>query len=147
MTELTIDRTFEDAFDLMCGDLIGEGTFRKVYTCRLRPDLVVKVEKHTERDRRFHNMLEYYCWTQHAHCKPIHQWLAPCEDMSPDGRILLQKRARPLHDTDKLPEQLPTFLTDLKRENFGMLDKRIVCIDYAYYVTTTSTRLRKANWR
>ena len=36
--------TYEDAFNLLCGKLLGEGIHRKVFECRLRDDLVVKVE-------------------------------------------------------------------------------------------------------
>ena len=136
---------FEDGFNLLCGEKIGAGGYRDVFNCRIRDDLVVKVEvlKHW---REFHNVREMQFWCDHQHSPNIARWLAPCEYMSPDGRILLQRRVQPIRDTDKLPDKLPTFLTDIKRENFGWLDKKLVCVDYGYVITTPSIRMRKATW-
>lgn len=115
--------TYEDAFNLLCGKLLGEGIHRKVFECRLRDDLVVKVESE-ENWRYFPNVLEMRFWNDHEHYKKVADWLAPCEYMSPDGRILLQRKASPIVDRSALPEQVPAFLSDLKPENFGMLDER-----------------------
>lgn len=136
--------TFEDAFNLLCGKQLGEGMSRKVFECRIRPDLVVKVED--EEWRRFQNVAEQRFWDDNYYRKEIARWLAPCEYLSPDGRILLQRRAHPVGDY-KLPDKLPSFLTDLKAENFGILDGRLVCVDYAFTVLTASMRLRKADWK
>ena len=76
----------------------------------------------------------------------ISRWLAPCEFLSPDGRILLQTRAEPLPFDYRLPDKLPAFLTDLKRANFGLLDGKLVCVDYAFVDIMPSTRLRRACW-
>lgn len=46
----------------------------------------------------------------------------------------------------KMPETIPTFLTDLKRENFGLIDGRIVCVDYAMTIPNPSTRLKQVFW-
>ena len=136
----------EDAFNLLCGKLLGEGIHRKVFECKLRPDLVVKVEFETEY-RPFSNVLEQCFWNDHADYKKVADWLAPCEYLSPDGRILLQRRARPLNDDDVLPDQVPVFLTDVKLDNFGMLDGRLVCVDYARTIPNPSLRTRKVAWR
>ena len=137
---------YEDAFNLLCGKLLGEGIHRKVFECRLRDDLVVKVESE-ENWRYFANVLEMRFWNDHEHYKKVADWLAPCEYLSPDGRILLQRKASPILERSVLPEQVPAFLSDLKPENFGMLDGRLVCLDYAMTIPNPSTRLKKVDWR
>lgn len=136
--------TFEDAFNLLCGEKLGEGIHRTVYECRVRPDLVVKVE--SDEHRYFANVFEDKFWVDHQFYEPIAKWLAPCEYLSPDARILLQRRCRPLHDSDVLPDKIPAFLTDVKRSNFGWLDGRLVCMDYAMTIPDPSKRLRKVEW-
>ena len=138
-------RTFEDAFNLLCGEKIGSGIHRDVFECRLRPDLVVKVEQ--ERDwRYFSNVHEMKFWSDNRDFKRVSDWLAPCEYMSPDGRILLQKKVRIAQLTDDLPEKLPAFLTDIKPENFGHLNGNLVCIDYAFTIDNPKINLRKVDW-
>jgi hypothetical protein len=136
---------YEDAFNLLCGEKIGGGIHRTVFACRLRPELVVKVE--TSGDwRYFANVHEMKFWSDHEHFEKVARWLAPCEYLSPDGRLLLQRRIEPLRATDELPVKLPSFLTDVKRDNFGMLDGRIVCADYAMTIPSPSLRAKKVEW-
>jgi hypothetical protein len=59
---------------------------------------------------------------------------------------MLQQRVEPIRDSDTLPDMIPAFLTDIKRENFGWYDGRIVCVDYAMHLDNLSTRLKKATW-
>ena len=136
--------TFEDAFNLLCGEKLGEGIHRTVYECRVRPDLVVKVE--SDEHRYFANVFEDKFWADHQFYEPVAKWLAPCEYLSSDARILLQRRCRPLHDSDVLPDKIPAFLTDVKRSNFGWLDGRLVCMDYAMMIPNPSKRLKRVIW-
>jgi len=142
---MTDGRTFEDAFNLLCGKLIGEGIHRKVFECRIASQYVVKVEQELDW-RCFANVNEMRFWTDHQYYRPVARWLAPCFQLSPDGRILLQHRATPVADKSELPKRLPSFLTDIKPENFGWIDKQLVCVDYALVNEAPSTRLRKAEW-
>jgi len=135
---------YKDCFNLLCGEKLGAGIHRDVFECKLRPDLVVKVEKSDH--RYFANVMEMQFWCDNQYAKDIAKWLAPCEYLSPDGRILLQRRAQPIVDESQLPKQLPAFLTDLKMRNFGMLDGRVVCVDYALNVVIASRRMREAHW-
>lgn len=138
------DRTHEDAFNLLCGDLIGRGIHRTVFECMIRRDLVVKVEDSDS--RYFANVLEQKFWDDHQYAATVAKWLAPCEYMSPDGRILLQTRCEPVPRGTRMPDKLPGFLSDLKRDNFGLLDGRIVCVDYAMTTPSPSVRLRRVDW-
>ncbi len=138
--------TFEDAFNLLCGDKIGEGVHRTVFACRLHDDLVVKVEAEPA-FRYFANVLEMKFWSDAD--KWMRGWLAPCRYLSPDGRILLQDRCDPVpSDFDfVMPERVPAFLTDLKRGNFGMLKGNLVCVDYAMVIPAYGRCMKKADWR
>lgn len=136
--------TFEDSFNLLCGDKIGQGAHRTVYACKLCPDLVVKVEP--DDYRYFANVLEMKFWNDHEHYPKVARWLAPCTHLSPEGRILLQKRADPLPKDFQPPDQMPSFLTDFKRENYGILGGQLVCIDYAMTIPNPSIRLKRVNW-
>ena len=95
--------------------------------------------------RYFANVVEMKFWWDNEFHKDVAKWLAPCEYLSPDGRILLQKKCDPVPMNKKLPDKLPEFLTDLKRENFGIYKGRLVCIDYAITLPNPSLRLRKAD--
>jgi hypothetical protein len=136
--------THEDAFNLLCGDLIARGAHRKVFTCKLRDDLVVKVED--DENRRFANVLETEFWHNHQYYEPVAKWLAPVVMLSPDGRLLLQKRCDVPSSDFKWPEKVPAFLTDLKVGNFGLFNGRLVCFDYALTIPNPSPKPRKAKW-
>lgn len=139
--------TYEDAFNLLCGKQLGEGIHRKVFECRLRDDLVVKVEDDGENFWRFFaNAHEMRFWNDHRDYQPVAKWLAPCRYLSPDGRILLQDRCESITRAYELPEKMPSFLTDFKRENFGWLGGNLVCLDYATAIPNPNIRLKKAHW-
>lgn len=138
------NRTFQDAFNLLCGKPLGRGIHRQVYECTLRPELVVKVEIHEYKHRSFMNPREMDFWTYWSEHKPVAKWLAPCQLLSPDGRILLQTRCDPLPRAYPLPEKLPAFLTDHKQDNFGLLNGELVCLDYALVRYAAHTNLKKA---
>lgn len=131
-----------DLFRLFCGhEVLGVGIARTVYTCPIRPDLVVKVEVPS---KSFQNVLEWEFWKTWSHDKLMRRWLAPCEAISQCGSVLLQYRTQPVA---KLPDRMPEFLTDTKRSNYGRFRGRIVCHDYGMVVARVSPALRKVDWR
>jgi hypothetical protein len=135
---------------MLCGEKLGSGVSRDVFACKLRPELVVKVE--TDFDyRSFANVAEMRIWCDNRDHKAVADWLAPCEYLSPDGRILLQARVDvlqpPFKPGDKLPpDKIPAFLTDRKHSNFGWYQGRLVCCDYALTIATHSTRMTNAEY-
>jgi hypothetical protein len=135
--------TWEDAFNVMCGNKISEGTYRTVFVCKFDPELVVKVEKEYG---TFMNIHEWRNWELLQDADHIKRWLAPCKFISPNGRVLVQYRTLPLYPDD-MPEKVPNFLTDLKWENFGRWRGNVVCHDYPMVIANASYRLKKANWR
>jgi hypothetical protein len=128
---------------MLCGDIINTGSSRRVYQCNLNRDWVVKREIANTRQ----NVIEYEIWefaeTQDG------KWLAPCHFMSANGLFLIQSKTTPLRAEER-PKRLPAFLTcDLKLENFGWLDGRIVCHDYGTLVASIKrhgTNLKPAKW-
>lgn len=137
-------QAFRDAFDVLCGKLLGEGIHRKVFECRLDPTLVVKVET-DEEHRSFANAYEHRNWQECRDYKPVARWLAPVVRISPCGFILLQKRVAPLRQSE-LPAKLPRFLTDIQVANFGLYEGRIVACDYTTLLTNVRLSERKAHW-
>lgn len=135
---------FPDAFNLLCGEKLGEGIHRMVFECRLRPELVVKVEKE-EAWRYFANVHEMKFWDE-VDAK-VRQWLAPCEYLSPDGRILLQQKVNICNSFDTLPTELPAFLHDHKPSNYGWLRGQFVCVDYSIHtIGKPNLRKKKVTW-
>lgn len=137
---------FVDGFNLLCGEKIASGYSRDVFECRIRKDLVVKVERNSADMRTFCNVQEQLNWDQNQYHEKVAKWLAPCRYLSKDGLVLLQVRCEPLPASYKVPDKLPAFLTDIKRENFGLLDGRLVCVDYASLIPNYSLRQTKVFW-
>lgn len=131
----------EDAFNLFAGELLGEGIHRKVFAHRQDPELVIKVEQDAG---CFSNIGEWDAWMAWGDAREG-QRLAPCVALSPRGSVLLQRRVHPLRP-EELPDQLPSFLTDIKVSNFGLYKGRVVCCDYGSLITTLNNRMRKAHW-
>ena len=127
------------------GELLGAGIAREVYALRTDPSKVVKIEM---ADRSFQNALEWSTWRQLRETKYA-KYLAPCHWISPCGIVLIQERARPL-----MPEhervRLPSFLTDTKRANYGVINGRVVAVDYGTNLAISdgafASKLRKPDW-
>jgi hypothetical protein len=135
---------FEEAFNMLCGDLLGEGICRKVYECKIDKTIVVKVEK--DPNAMFQNAHEYRHWTESQFYKKAAAWLAPCISISTYGTVLLQRRVQPLQ-REQLPAEIPEFLNnDIKPSHFGMLDGRVVCCDYALLGTVLPMRMKRPKW-
>lgn len=113
-----------DFIRMFCGPLIAKGTARSVYEMTGQPNLVIKVEL---TEGTFQNIAEWQNWSS-LQFTPWSQYLAPCRRISPCGHILIQERTVPLED---VPLMLPDFFEDLKHANFGILNGRVVCHDYA----------------
>ena len=138
-----------EAFDLLCGDLLGRGMSRMVFASKLLPDCVVKVE---EGAGQFQNVIEWETW-QRVMGTPYSRWFAQCKWISPNGSVLIMERTRP-PGLDDYPERMPVFLTDMKRTNYGMARSNgdiswLVCHDYGtslLFEHGMTKRMKKANW-
>lgn len=145
---------YEEAFNLLCGDVIAYGMSRTVYACKLLPECVVKVE---QPGRHFQNVTEWTTWQQ-VKDTPASRWFAGVRWISPSGAVLVMERTRPPAPVE-FPERVPVFLTDLKRTNFGMVTATkggkaardwLVCHDYGTTLIvqdgTATKRTKRAEW-
>ena len=133
-------------FRMFCGERLGGGQGREVWTFSLNDEHVIKFERS---DHSFQNVLEWDLWcdAREMNNPEITKWLAPCSRISADGKILIQERTKP---AKKFPEKIPAFFTDTKKDNFGMIGNRFVCHDYGTHrmcVSGLTKRLRKVCWR
>jgi len=131
-----------DIFNLLVGRKIGRGIHRSVHRLRFSPELVVKVA-HSESGRRA-NLKEYLIWDI-AECSRHARWLAPVRACSTDGSFLVMDYAHPASRKD-FPRRVPAFLSDLQYDNFGILDGRLVCVDYANAELELARGEEEARW-
>ena len=131
----------------LIGRKIGEGSYRQVHECPHNPKWVVKIEHHqTDEDifdfaniKEFTFYREWYnrqCPGQHGYSpatvRHILSWLAPCYNISHNGRILIQQKVRPVSWTRFSKQKIPAWLQyDPDHWNFGWYKGKIVCCDYA----------------
>lgn len=115
-----------DLTDLFIGASIGTGCSRSVFDFNLNPNWVVKID----RSGQFDNVSEWDIWNNLKANKEYAKFLAPCHYLSSCGRVLIQERTYPIVK-DKLPTEIPDFLSDFKIQNWGMIGDRAVCHDYA----------------
>lgn len=119
-----------ELFTLVAGDVIGKGAFRTVHECRLNSNYVIKVEDVLDGSSYKHNVKEWNFYRETLYTKSISKWLAPCIAISACGTYLIQQRATPLPENTKRIK-LPAFISDIKRENLGIINGKIVCLDYS----------------
>lgn len=117
--------TINELVGLLVGEKIDYGRDRNVYACHAFPDCVVKVENRGANN--FSNVLEWCIWCEFKETKWA-KWIAPCRLISACGVVLIQARCEPLK---KRPRRVPAWMADLKGENWGELEGRPVCFDYA----------------
>lgn len=105
------------------GPMIGSGVSRRVFSCKADPSLVIKIGGGFDTQ----NAVEAAVWDRFSENNRVNKWLAPIVARSADLRVIVQKRTKPVI---KPPTKIPDFLGDLKVQNFGMLDGRLVAHDY-----------------
>lgn len=118
---------------------LGAGRDRVTFACPWDPTVVVKAEPGRGPERQ--NVAEWRLWQVVDEAvrtnsgdplrrfREIRRWLAPALYLSDGGTFLVMRRTTPA-PLDAFPKRVPSFLFDMKRENFGMLEGRLVCHDY-----------------
>jgi len=132
---MSIESIHREAFHLLAHEQIGSGMSRNVYSSKLMPDCVIKVE---DAAAQFQNIVEWETWLRVRDTK-FSRWFAACRWISPNGQVLIMERTAPA-GPDDFPAKLPAFLCDFKRENYGLSmmpdpvtgqpAKAFVCHDY-----------------
>jgi hypothetical protein len=138
---------FQDALTLLCGDLLGSGVSRQTYVYAADKNYVVKMQ-HSTAD--FQNQTEWKLWhdLKGVEGRGLDKWLAPCIRISDMGTWMIQKRTTPvtLDYLKKKYNRIPEMFTDLKADNWGLLDGKLVCHDYGRLVYHVKPILVKAKW-
>lgn len=132
-----------ELIDYILGDFVGYGISRLVYDYRLDPKYVIKLDLSNHNA----NVLEHDVWRTVEHTKHA-KWFAPVKDLSPCGRVLLQEKCK-YENIDKFPKIIPDYLSDIKVDNFGWLNGKFVCLDYAGNNLLTkglSSKMKKVKW-
>jgi hypothetical protein len=121
--------------ELLIGDQLGSGAYRRVYELKRDDTLVAKIEYY---GKEFCNIVEMGVWRE-VRETPIEKWFAPCEAIDSLGLVLFQRRTQPFasrqaFDAEVLRQSttLPDFFDDVHWGNFGMLEGRLVCHDYGF---------------
>lgn len=120
----------QDMFAFICGEKISSGQFRDVFDYNMDPKFVVKIQKESG---NFSNILEFELWN-YVKGTPYGKYFAPCSWISGNGRILLQRKTKPITKTRKAPDYIPSFFLDVKDENFGFIGTQFVAHDYDFSV-------------
>jgi len=134
---------YADFAQMMLDGKIGSGAARSVFKLHLIPDCVAKLEARGG----LQNVAEYQVWKA-VEKTEFAKWFAPVVSLSKDSTVLIQKKTTPAQRTD-FPEKVPVFFTDLKYQNWGLLDGRLVCHDYGVHLlleTGMTKRMVKADW-
>lgn len=131
----------------LCGEELGSGSFRKVYQYNPHPDYVIKLEYNNHNC----NFTEAMLWNEIQHLKGtkawVKDWFAPVDWISPNGRVLVMRKTEQ-RPKKKKPEKVPSFLWDVKDDNFGWIGNKFVCHDYGQFYNFIEYKktFKKAKW-
>lgn len=124
--------------------LIGTGLTRDVYRYNIQTNLVIKIEGNSVKRNSFQNVKEYLFTKELEYCEEI-KYIAKTFDISENGKYIIQEYARDVTDDEWnnfIADRSPSFLTDLKRENVGVIDDRIVVRDYGSAIMTNRFKMK-----
>lgn len=132
-----------DLVDAIRGRVLAKGAARTVYEYRPDTGRVLKRELYKG---WFQNVTEWTVWERvDREDRKLARWLAPCYWISDCGLWLVQARVVPFPYPHKFPvKKVPALLRDVKVNNFGLYEGRIVCCDYGVLPELGSSRLVKA---
>jgi len=141
MTSKEIEE-IEKQLDISIGKLLGCGISRRVYEIKDQ-DLVLKIEDPDSKD--WQNIIEYKVSRELQYWKSTDKYIARCPWISSDGILLIQKKCRDLtreEEKQLRKKKFPSFLTDFKPSNFGILNGEIVSRDYGSSIITSDMVMR-----
>lgn len=138
-----------DFFATFLGSKINSGTYRAVYNYNLgrKNQYVLKIEPGFTSC----NAIEASVWAEVKYftnkLEWVKKWFAPVEWISPNGKILCMQKTEE-KPNKKRPTEIPSFLSDVKPENYGWIGNNFVCHDYGHLwgVTNFKKQFKKVNW-
>ena len=125
-------------------EVIGRGATRTVYTLPSNPNVVLKVAP----DNPEQNEAEYRLYDR-VRGTNIEKYFAEVIAVSDDYRALVMQRTLPINDLSKMPPRLPRIVMDVKVQNLGMCQGKVVFHDYGINSLDKSnftTALKTYNW-
>lgn len=136
---------YEDLKELLFGEMLGVGIHRKVGVYKPDKRFVIKCAIECPNI----NVLEDEIWMM-VKDTSIAKWFAPCTAISPCGIFLIQERVEKKPKSE-YPKLVPSFFGDLKYSNFGWLNGKFVCCDYAGFILSSMShkwngKMIKADW-
>lgn len=127
----------------MLEEQLGYGQDREVWKLRGLP-YVAKIAKIDPAQ----NWKEWLFWSNVSGTE-LEKWVAPCIAFASSGRILIQAQTKPVLNR-LFPKKIPSILTDLKVQNWGTYEDRVVCHDYgtSYVYSTAFKKIEyaEADW-
>ena len=139
---------FYDLASTILGSKLGEGAHRVVFNYNLDSKYVIKAEV----DDNVCNTAEWLMWNEISgltgNLAWVKDWFAPVGWISPNGKLLTMRKTKPHVSGKERPKRIPSFLWDVKEDNFGWLGNKYVCHDYGqfYNFIAYPTRMVKAPW-
>lgn len=144
------EELYKSCAQMIIGKHLGRGYSRDVYIHAMEPSIVVKIAMNA--DGVIANTNEFDIWDEVQHWKGKYEnlknFFCPVTAMSSDCKVLFMKRTQPLRVED-IPNEVYTWVTDQKLENFGILDGRLVIHDYGLTLIKNggiTNRKRKADF-
>lgn len=135
----------QEFFRTMLKDRLDHGMSRSVFSVRHDENIVVKFEV----SAGFFQNVQEWEMSKRLENSPMVRWIAPCISISGYGSVLIQARTTKPPADYKWPLRIPSWFTDTKKSNFGLLGGRLVCHDYAINRTVNGAftkRMTKADW-
>lgn len=132
------------------GEPLGRGATRGVHVFNLDHKKVIKIEE----SGSFNNVHEHLIWYEVCGLSGdlawVKDWFVPVEWISADGKVLCMHRTQPYTESKrtKMPNEVPAFLHDVSRHNFGWYKGKWRCHDYGaiYGLIHYGAEMKKADW-
>jgi hypothetical protein len=135
-----------ESLNALCGSKLGEGIHRTVFRSRFNARHVVKVAQNDDGIRA--NVEEMETWGRIRWVEAVRPYFAECIYLSGYGTVLVQMY---IPSVPKGKYKIPTFLTDIKPDNFGLMEvegkSQIVCRDYGgHLLREKGMSIKLVNW-
>ena len=114
---------------MLFGKRLDNGATREVFEWQMHErKYVIKIED----GDHFHNIMEHITWNAVRNTEYA-KWFAPVYRVTPGGHALIMRRTREARAGDPEFPEIPDFFVDVRYRNWGIMDGRWVCHDYAYH--------------
>lgn len=131
----------------LLGEFLGRGRSREVYASPIDENIVIKIAYNPQ--GIMDNADEWTLWCL-SKDRELRNWLCPIIGVFGDGRVLYMKKVEHTSkDELRRFEEVPAIIEDVHTDNWGILDGRLVCFDYAVNSSTSipkKLKMKKVVW-